>query len=504
MPAVSEIPLGGLILQPRRQLLANGTPLPLRKKPLAVLSVLAEAAGSLVTKDELIEAIWPGQIVEESALQVHIVALRKALGVEADRLKTVHGIGYRLEVPPGAAGTVRAIRSDQPSIAILPLRILNCTDEYAFVAEALPHELIAELSRLRWLFVIARASSFRFRDSEPDMAHVGAALGVKYCLSGTMEQEGREIAATFDLVDTQSQRVVWGHRYAAPIERLGELRAAVVKSIIAALEFHIPVHEATLAGSSVTENLDAWSLYHLALQRVFRSTRVDNAAALALFAQAVARDPTFARAHAGLSFTHFQNAFMHYVRDRDAEAAAATRAAERALDLDAADPFANLVFGRAHWLNGDMAESLPWIERALTLNPNYAQAAYAHAFADVILCDGAEGQRQADHAMALSSIDPMHYAMLASRALSHAVRGEYGMAAAWSDRAARAPNSHVLITMIAMVCHTLAGRTDQARQWASVAKKTAPQMGKADFFRAFPFHDGETARAFSGAFASLR
>jgi hypothetical protein len=108
------------------------------------------------------------------------------------------------------------------------------------------------------------------------------------------------------------------------------------------------------------------------------------------------------------------------------------------------------------WVNGDVAGSLPWIDRALMLNPNYAQGAYAHAFADSILCQGEDGQRHADRAMALSPIDPMHYAMMGARALSHAVRGEYAEAARWSDSAARAPNSHVLIAMIAVACQALA------------------------------------------------
>src|SRR5689334_12776075 len=97
-----EIPLGTLTLQPGRQLLADGAPVHLSRKPLDILSLLANAEGQLVTKDELIDAIWPGQVVEEGALHVHLVALRKALGAEAGRLKTVHGFGYRLDAS-GAA-----------------------------------------------------------------------------------------------------------------------------------------------------------------------------------------------------------------------------------------------------------------------------------------------------------------------------------------------------------------------------------------------------------------
>jgi TolB-like protein len=496
-----EIRLGRLTLQPGRQLLADGAPVPLTRKPLQILTALANARGSLVTKDELIDAVWPSQLIEEGALQVHVVALRKALGSDAERLKTVHGFGYRLDLSGTAASDAGApvVSAPQPSIAVLPLRLLGRGGKHALIAEALPHELIAELSRLRWLLVIARASSFQFRDTEPNIAGVGATLGVKYCLSGTLEHEGDRLAVTVELADTRTLGVIWGDRYLAPLDAIHETRSRIVGSIVSALEFYIPVHEAQAAASRSTENLDAWGLYHLALQRVFRSTAEDNAAARALFEQAAARDPGFARAHAGLSFTHFQNAFMRYVAETESETIAARRHADRAMELDPADPFANLVFGRSHWLTGDLAQSLPWIDRALTLNPNYAQASYAQAFTNSILCEGDEGQRHADRAMALSPIDPMSYAMMGSRALSHAVRGEHAEAADWAERAARAPNSHVLIAMISVLCHALAGRDTPARKWAEAVRANSPSIGLSDFFRAFPFERIYIRRAFTRA-----
>jgi len=497
--ATREVALGKLSFQPGRQLLADGEPLQLTRKPIAILSVLANARGGLVTKDELIAAVWPDRVVEDNALQVHIVALRKALGSEAHRLKTVHGFGYRLEVPTDAVAQfgARSQHNPQPSIAVLPLRAVGALGKHAIVADALPHELIAQLSRLRWLFVIARGSSFQFRDPESDVARVGAVLGVRYCLSGTLERESDRIAVTMDLTDTQTNQVIWGDRYSSPVEGIHELRASIVASIVSALEFRIPLHEAHRAALRSPEHLDAWGLFHLALQRMFRFTQADNMAACALFEQAVARDPGFARAYAGLSFTHFQNAFMHYLPDVDGEAAAARRFAERALELDAADPFGNLVLGRSLWLTGDLADSLPWIDRALALNPNFAQAAYAHAFADAMLCHGEEGQRQADRAMALSPIDPMHYAMMGARAFSHAVRSQHVEAAHWADRAARAPNSHVLIAMMAVLCHGLAGHRQEAGEWGDAVRSRNPGIARDDFFRAFPFEQSKVRDRFS-------
>lgn len=501
--ATEEIRLGTLTLQPGRQLLADGAPLQLTRKPLEILSVLANARGALVTKDEMMDAVWPGQVVEDSALQVHMVALRKALGPEATRLKTVHGFGYRLEMPDMASSSSLIHQASQPSIAVLPLRVIGPIGQYGVIADALPHELITELSRLHWLFVVARGSSFQFRDPDPDIGQVGAVLGAKYCLSGSLSEDGGRIAITIDLVDTRTHKVIWGDHYSSVVEDIHELRASIVASVITALEFQIPLHEAHIATLGSSESLDAWSLYHLGLQRMFRFNRRDNDEATAHFEKAIALDPRFARAHAGLSFTRFQNAFMRYASDVEGEATEARRFAERALDLDSADPFANLVFGRSLWLTGDLADSVPWIDRALALNPNYAQASYAHAFADAMLCRGDDGQKHADRAMALSPIDPMHYAMMGARALSHAVRGEHEQAADWSDRAARAPNSHVLMTMIAVVCNALADREAQARTWSAAVRGRHSALSQQDFFRAFPFEGDHVRSSFSKALSDF-
>ena len=161
------------------------------------------------------------------------------------------------------------------------------------------------------------------------------------------------------------------------------------------------------------------------------------------------------------------------------------------------------MFGRSLWLTGGLADSLPWIERALTLNPNYAQGAYAHAFADAILCNGSDGRLHADRAMALSPIDPMHYAMMGARALSHAVRGEYSEGADWADKAARAPNAHILMAMIAVLCQALAGREREARTWAGAVRAGNPAISRDDFFRAFPFRESSVRTGFSQALESL-
>ena len=294
---------------------------------------------------------------------------------------------------------------------------------------------------------------------------------------------------TLELSDTRDSGVIWSERYEVPLEAIQQLRPAIVASVVAALEIRLPAHEARSALSREVDQLDAWSTYHLALRHMFRFNKCDNQRSLDLLERAVALQPEFARAHAALSFAHFQNAFLGYRPDVRGEAGAARRSAERSLEIDDLDPSSNAAMGRALWLTGDLDASLGWLDRAIQLSPNYAQGIYARAWTRTLLGEGGSGQEDADAAMALSPIDPLHYAMLATRGLAHLVRGETTEAAAWSERAASAPGAHVHIAVIAALCSMMDGNRRRAAFWAQRARERDPSVGQADFFRSFPFRD---------------
>jgi tetratricopeptide (TPR) repeat protein len=236
---------------------------------------------------------------------------------------------------------------------------------------------------------------------------------------------------------------------------------------------------------------------------MFRFHRADNAFAGELFERAIAQEPRFARAHAGLSFVHFQNAFLRYNDAVPVEVLEARRFAERAVELDPLDPFANLTMGRSYWLEGDLDSSLSWLERSTTMSPSYAQAIYARAWTHSLAGRGAVGKSDADTAMALSPLDPLYYAMAATRALAHIVSGEDTAAAAWAEKAARSPGAHVLIAMIAVAAHGLAGNAERAAAWAANVRERNPDITTADFFRSFPFAQRAARQRVERALAKL-
>ncbi len=500
------------------ELRTKGVAIPIEPQVFALLRLLVENRDRLVTKDEIIERVWLGRIISDSAVASRIKSARAALGDDGCSqrfIRTVHGVGFRFVTDVTALATAssheararagdardrdqaQVAQTSQPSIAVLPFRFVGAAEPLSAIADALPHDLITELSRLRWLFVIARGSSFRFRGAEAEIDRVRAELNVRYCLSGVVEILNGALTVSVELCDAHGLGVVWSERFRAQLGAVHEIREEIVRAVVNALELQIPVNEARRAQLKSPENLDSWSAYHLGLHHMYRFNKADNLIATSLFERAVALEPTFARAYAGLSFTHFQDAFLRYAGNVLEAAKLAQYYAEQCLQRDPVDPFGNLTMGRAFWLRGELDGSLPWLERAATLNPNYAQAKYSRAWAEALLGSATVSQSNVDEALALSPLDPLLYGMLGVRAFSHIVLGEPDQAAEWAERAARSPGAHALIEMIAVLAYGLNGDDARAKTWAQSARARVPDLTEAAFLRAFPVRDPLTQKCIS-------
>lgn len=508
----------------KAELRANGEPVAVEPQVFALIAFLVEHRERLVSRDEIFEKVWDRRVVSDSALSSRIKSARKVLGDDgkAQRyIRTIHGRGLRfvadVAVSPGeaasrAVGLAEAgrpgmaadpVESKRPSIAVLPFRVIGDAGGYATIAEGLPHELITELARLRWLFVIARGSSFRLNRDDLDACEAGRLLGARYCLTGTVEVTGNRLAVTTELVDTGGGDLVWAERYAGFVDDVHEVRTEIRSKILTSLEIQIPLHEAAGARLRNSADLDSWSAYHLGLQHLYRFNRKDNAIAADLFERALARDPGFARAHAGLSFVHFQTAFMRQSEDISGAIAEARRFAQQGIDIDPLDPFVNFTMGRSYWLDADLDRAASWLERATSLSPNYAQGVYAQAWTGAMSGYSVPAREDVDLAMRLSPLDPLYYAMLGTRGFIHMVEGDYREAASWSDRAARSPGAHVLIAMIAAAAQSLAGDEASAKRWAANVRARDPQLGKEDFFRSFPLRPEPLRSDVSNALVNL-
>lgn len=491
------------------ELRKNDCVVPVEPQVLSLLFLLIENRDRLVSKDELVATIWGGRAISDAAISTRIKSARQLLGDdgEAQRLiRTIHGKGFRFVGDVSAESDVAAalpldLNDSKPSVAVLPF---DCTDpRLSIISDGLPHDLIVGLSRLRSLTVIARGSSFRFRHWSGDLAQIGATLGVRYCLTGTVHAAGGRVAVTVELVDTAANSAIWGDLYEGDLEELHDVRERLLAEVICTLELQISRHEAERARLRSSDDLSAWSSYHLGLQHVFRFNRADNAQGLRYFEQASARDPAFSQAHAGVSFARFQNAFMQYSDNIETEIAEARRAAETAVELDEQDPTANLMMGRALWLEGELESSVPWLERSIALSPNYAQAIYSRAFAHLLMCEPKAGLQNAQAALRRSPIDPLHYAMLSNSGFCEALLGREAEGATLVDRAAREPRAHVMIAAMAAICHVWAGNKEAARYWERDIRSRDPHLTGEVFLTSFPFRQDPVRKRVTKALSEL-
>lgn len=483
---------------------------PVEPRAFALLSVLVEHHDRLVTREEIIDSAWDGRIVSDAAIATCVKAARKALGDDGTcqkYIRTVHGRGFRFvgqvrlaSVRSGNATAVETgVRSStsgeapadehRPSIAIIPFGLLGNAEDFNAIGDAIPAELISSLSRLRWLRVMARGSCFRFRDREPDFTTIHNTLGANYCLSGIVEIFGRSVAVEVELVDIRSNTVIWSDRFPAKTDDIHDIRARIVSDVIAALELHIPLNEANRARLQPPGDLNAWSEYHIGLQHMFRFNRSDNAIAAARFERATSLDPHFARAYAARSFTSFQDAFLKYSSDTRLARTDALRFAQKGMELDPLDPFANFNLARTFWLEGNPDGGLDMLDRAVLLSPNFAHGLYARAWTDAMACRGAQARASVTEAIRLSPLDPFLYAMQATLGLSYLIEGDFERAAAWAEKAARAPGAHFLIGAIAIAAHELNRDPTMAAYWSHNVRARREDASLNHFFTAFPFSD---------------
>ncbi len=494
---------GAFRLDPERFELSRGSaPVRLEPQVLALLVHLVRNRDRMVTKDEIVAEVWQGRAVSDASISSRIRSARRAVDDDGDGqtiIRTVHGRGFRfvadaVETQPAQAAAREIAQpkgplAGRPSIAILPFRALAMAPELAILAEAIPCEIIQALSCMRWLAVIARGSSFRFRHSEPNLDLVATALGARYVLTGIIEARNRGLAVTLELSDSSKNEVIWGDRLVAPLDNIDDLRRQIVAHLVTALEVYIPLNEARVAQMAGLETLDAWANYHLGLQHLYRFTGGDNLRAKGCFERAVSLDPQFARAHAGLSFTSFLEAFLQLGPDVPAATNAARRHAERGLELDPLDPFTNFTMGRSFWLTHDFDAAAGWLDRATTLNPNYAQAFYSRAFTSMLAGHASATETGLDTALQLSPLDPLLYGFHGVRAQMMMQTGDYETAARWGDKAASTPGAHYLIAMIALAANGLAGRHDQAARWRQEVRRRKADATTAHYVAAFPTSD---------------
>jgi TolB-like protein len=477
----------------RRVLLRGGKAVPLRARSLDILCALIEARGSLVTKAELMARVWPGIFVEENTLQVHVSALRKALG-ESTRgqryILTEAGRGYRFsengEQPSGAM--MAPALPDKPSIAVMPFENMSDDREQDYFADGIVEDITTALSQIPWLFVIARNSSFTYRAGAVDVKQVGRELGVRYLLEGSVRRSPDRIRITAQLIDATTGIHLWADRFDGSLADIFDLQDEVTARVVGAITPKLERAEIERAKRKPTESLDAYDRYLRGLASYYHERREPSADALREFYLAIELDPDFALAHGMAARCYAQRLSNNWLTDRLQERAETARLAWRAVELGKDDALALSCAGSvlANVVH-DVEAGAALIDRALVLNSNLAYAWHQSGWARVWLGEPELAIDHAARAMRLSPRDPRLFVMHGTTALAHFVAGRYDAAVSWGERVLRAQRDYWPATRYLAASLALGGRVAEARAAIEKMRQLDPDLRISDLQDRLPF-----------------
>jgi len=347
-----------------RLLLGPKGPVELSARSFDILATLLERPDEVIGKAELFDAVWPGVVVEENTLQVHISALRKLLS--AEMIVTVHGRGYKYAGPRPFEASAEAPAPLRPSIAVLPFDNMSGDPEQDYFSDGITEDIIAELGMFREFLVIARNSSFQFRGKSNDVAEVAKKLGVKYIVEGSVRKIGNRVRVTAQLIDASSTAHIWGEHYDRELDDIFAIQDEITQMIAARLARQARTAISSRARARPTDNMSAYEFYLRALQlAAVYETALE---AEPFLRQAVRLDPRFAAAHAMLSFVESIKFYWDYKNPGHLHSG--LEIARTALGLDPDEAYGHLAAGFAHLYLRQFRQAEISLDRAVALNPN--------------------------------------------------------------------------------------------------------------------------------------
>jgi TolB-like protein len=433
----------------RRELRRGAVAVAVEPQVFDLLVYLLLNRDRVVSKDDLIAAVWGGRIVSDSTLTSRINAARKAIGDSGEQQKLIRTIarkGLRFVGPvgvhpnggqPDLSGTFPAPpdddqdrprsmlpRTDRPAIAVLPFVNMSGDPEQEYFSDGISEDIITALSKLRWFFVIARNSSFIYKGRAVHIRQIAEEVGVGYVVEGSVRKEGDRVRITAQLNDVATGGHIWAERYDRDLADVFAVQDEITEAIVAAIEPQIYAAENFHAQRKPPNSMDAWDLVMRALSHYWRVTRQDNLVAQALLEKATAIDPNYGQALGVLAASHTFSAHMGWA-DMPTAALPAERAALAAILADSEDPWAHYALGCVYLYNRRFDDSLAEFELALRLNPNFSLAQGYHGLALSYCGRWEEGIIAARRALRLSPRDPYAAIYCGIAAYAHYVGRDY-------------------------------------------------------------------------------
>ena len=362
----------------------------------------------------------------------------------------------------------------KPSIAVLSFTNMTGDAEQEYFGDGIAEDIITTLSRSASLFVIARNSSFAYKDRAVDVKQIGRELGVRYVLEGSVRRGGNRVRISAQLIDAETGNHLWAERYDRALADIFSVQDEIAEAVVIAIEPAVAQMERHRAVRKAPESLDAWEAYQRGLWHAGRISVTDNEAAKAFFRRAVDLDPSFASAHAELAIAILQGAMLYqFTRLADAFGEA-TPIAHRAISLDPRGAAGYISVGFTRQFQGDYEGMFVAAREAIAISPNSAGA--HHALGRALLFSGRpqEALETIRKAIRLDPHNALRTLWLSHIAVAHYFLREYEAAVEAAREALRAYPDHPWALRWLAAALGQAGRLDDAHQALRRAITLAP------------------------------
>jgi len=506
----------GYTLDPNRCLLRSADrEIGLRPKSFEVLRYLVENADRLISKEELIKAVWPQVIVTDDSLTQCVGEARQAIGDSAQIIiKTVPRRGYRFTASVSrpeldgfrtalsaatAPDTERQL-SHRPSIAVLPFDNLSGDPQQDYFSDGMVEEIITALTRTSWLLVIARNSSFTYKGRAVDVKQVGRELDVHYVLEGSVRKSANRVRITCQLIDTSNGMHIWADRYEGSLEDIFDLQDQVAANLVGAIARPLQRAAVERARRKPTDNLTSYDYFLRGIASFHQWNAQASNDALSHFSKAIELDPEFATAYGMAAWCYVWRIVYGWTLDAKQEYADAVRLAQRAIELGPDDAVA---LGCGGWVLAYVARELDagamFVDRARALNPSHAPTSYFRGWINVFSGDPAAAVADFERVMRLSPRDPLTFHTLNGLAWSHFFAGRPVEALAWAERALLENPICKPALRIRAASQAELGRMDDARMTIERMALADPEFRVRDLTKVAPFRKPEDLARFEEA-----